>query len=135
MLIRAIGAQSSKSPRLSADLSVLGGKIYPAAVRCPGHVSCSRGAPFPALEAARGKCECLGPLLRPHRMSLGMTFPLLSRRALLMLAPAAGAAVALAGCDRPVSRPIFGDLRFTDRPPIRLDVAAIDVVHAFKPSF
>ncbi|HEY0523244.1 MAG TPA: hypothetical protein VGD08_07635 [Stellaceae bacterium] len=64
-----------------------------------------------------------------------MTFPLLSRRALLMLAPAAGAAVALAGCDRPVSRPIFGDLRFTDRPPIRLDVAAIDVVHNFKPSF
>ena len=42
-----------------------------------------------------------------------MTLPLLSRRALLMLVPAAGAAAALAGCDRPVSRPIFGDLRFT----------------------
>ncbi len=65
-----------------------------------------------------------------------MTLPLLSRRTLLMLVPTAGVAgVALAGCDRPVSRPIFGDIRFADRPPIRLDVAAIDVVHAFKPSF
>ncbi len=48
-------------------------------------------------------------------------------------------AFALAGmlvaCDTPPPRPSYADIRFTDEPPIRLAVAAIDIASNFKPSF
>ena len=42
----------------------------------------------------------------------------------------------LGGCEGPsAARPNFPDIRFTDRPPLRLDVASVEVVDRFVPSF
>src|SRR5271166_2639491 len=41
----------------------------------------------------------------------------------------------LIGCDTPATRPVFPDIRFTDLPKLRLDVAAIDLQDEFKPTF
>jgi hypothetical protein len=41
----------------------------------------------------------------------------------------------LGGCDTPATRPVFPDIRFTDLPRLRLDVAAIDIKDEFQPSF
>jgi len=52
----------------------------------------------------------------------------------LAFALAAGLAL-LAGCASPPPRPAFADLRFTAEPPIRLDVAAIDLRSDYKTPF
>ncbi len=48
-------------------------------------------------------------------------------------------AFALAGtltaCDTPPPRPSYADIRFTEEPPIRLAVGAVDVASDFKPGF
>jgi hypothetical protein len=41
----------------------------------------------------------------------------------------------LVGCDTPATRPVFPDIRFTDLPRLRLDVAKIEVTDEFQPSF
>jgi hypothetical protein len=42
----------------------------------------------------------------------------------------------LGGCESPSpTRPVFPEIRFTDKPPIRLDVAAVEVVDRFQPTF
>lgn len=46
---------------------------------------------------------------------------------------AAGLLVLLAGCSTPPPRPTFPDIRFTNEPPIRLDVAGIDVRDDYQP--
>jgi hypothetical protein len=55
------------------------------------------------------------------------------------LAPALAAltliAALLGACERDAARPVFPDIRFTDRPPIRLDAASVEVVDQFRPSF
>lgn len=48
--------------------------------------------------------------------------------AVLLLAP-------LVGCETPATRPSFPDIRFTDEPLLRLDVAAVDIQDDFHPSF
>ena len=52
----------------------------------------------------------------------------INRRAFLFLP----ALLALAACDTPPMRQSFATLTFQDRPPIRLDVAQIEVVDAYK---
>lgn len=42
---------------------------------------------------------------------------------------------ALASCETPATRPVFPDIRFTDQPRLRLDVARIDIKDEFQPSF
>jgi hypothetical protein len=41
----------------------------------------------------------------------------------------------LAGCETPANRPNFPDIRFTNEPRLRVDVAAIDLQDAFHASF
>jgi hypothetical protein len=41
----------------------------------------------------------------------------------------------LVGCETPATRPVFPDIRFTDQPRLRLDVAKIEVQDEFRPSF
>jgi hypothetical protein len=41
----------------------------------------------------------------------------------------------LAGCDTPATRPSYPDIRFTELPKLRLDVAGIDVQVEFHPTF
>ncbi|HZS82475.1 MAG TPA: hypothetical protein VFA50_06370 [Stellaceae bacterium] len=41
----------------------------------------------------------------------------------------------LAGCETPATRPSFPDIRFTQEPKLRLDVAAIDLENDFHPTF
>jgi hypothetical protein len=48
--------------------------------------------------------------------------------ALCLLAP-------LAACDTPPSRPTFPDIRFTDQPPLRIDVAALDIRTEYQAPF
>jgi hypothetical protein len=55
----------------------------------------------------------------------------ISRRAALA---AVCLAAALTACTPSATRPTFPDIRFTDEPKLRLDVAAIDVERVFKPS-
>jgi hypothetical protein len=43
--------------------------------------------------------------------------------------------LALAGCSPSATRPTFPEIRFTDRPKLRLDVARIEVEHVFRPTF
>ena len=52
----------------------------------------------------------------------------INRRALLLLP----ALLALAACDTPPMRQSFATLTFQDRPQIRLDVAQIEIVEAYK---
>jgi hypothetical protein len=62
----------------------------------------------------------------------GVMPPILSRRAALALILAGGA---LAACDTPPPpRPIYPEIRFTNQPKLRLDVAAIEVLREFKPT-
>jgi hypothetical protein len=42
---------------------------------------------------------------------------------------------ALAGCETPATKPSFPDIRFTDQPLLRLDVASVDIQDDFHPSF
>jgi hypothetical protein len=53
------------------------------------------------------------------------------RRRLLL----AGLLALVAACAAPPSRPTFPDIRFTDAPAIRLDVAALDVREEYQPPF
>ena len=53
----------------------------------------------------------------------------MNRRAFLLLLPALAA---LAACDTPPMRQSFATLTFQDRPPIRLDVAQLEIVDAYK---
>lgn len=55
----------------------------------------------------------------------------MTRRALLL---AAVATLALAACETPPLRPVFADIRFTDKPPLRIDAAAVDVERQFRPT-
>jgi hypothetical protein len=56
--------------------------------------------------------------------------PRLTRRTALLLGVAA-----LASCAPSVAtRPSFPDIRFTDRPKLRVDVSAVDVVRVFRPT-
>jgi len=55
----------------------------------------------------------------------------MTRRALVVAALAA----ALYGCAQPPPRPTYPDIRFTDRLPLQLDVAALDVQHAYQMPF
>jgi hypothetical protein len=56
----------------------------------------------------------------------------LSRRLFLL---ASALTPALAACDRaPPARPEFADIRFTQKPRFRLDVASVDVDHVFRPT-
>jgi hypothetical protein len=41
----------------------------------------------------------------------------------------------LTGCDTPTTRPTFPDIRFTNEPRLRIDVAAIDLQDGFHASF
>ncbi len=41
----------------------------------------------------------------------------------------------LAACDTAPPRPTYPDIRFTNEPPLRLDVAAVDIRNDFRPSF
>jgi hypothetical protein len=41
----------------------------------------------------------------------------------------------LAGCETPATKPSFPDIRFTDEPRLRLDVAAVEIENDFHPSF
>jgi hypothetical protein len=41
----------------------------------------------------------------------------------------------LAACQTPATRPVFPDIRFTQEPKLRLDVAAIDLQDEFRPTF
>ena len=42
----------------------------------------------------------------------------------------------LGGCESAgPARPVFPDIRFTDKPPLRLDVASVEVVDRFQPTF
>jgi hypothetical protein len=47
---------------------------------------------------------------------------------------AGAATLALAGCETPPPRPVFPDIRFTERPPMRVDVAAVDIERQFRPT-
>jgi hypothetical protein len=60
-----------------------------------------------------------------------MISPFPSRR-LFVLAACAGL---LAACQSAPPRPTFPDIHFTDRAPIRLDAAALDVREEYRPSF
>lgn len=52
-----------------------------------------------------------------------------------LLALAGLALAVLAGCTSPPPRPTFADLRFTDEPPLRLDVAAVEVRDEYQAPF
>ena len=52
----------------------------------------------------------------------------MNRRSFLV----AAGATALAACDTPPTRHSFANLTFQDRPPIRLDVAQIEIVRAYQ---
>lgn len=52
----------------------------------------------------------------------------MNRRALLLLP----ALALLAACETPPNRQVFPTLTFQDRPPIRLDVAQVEIVEAYK---
>ena len=52
----------------------------------------------------------------------------MNRRSFLLLT----GATALAACDTPPARHSFATLTFQDRPPIRLDVAQIEIVRAYQ---
>lgn len=41
----------------------------------------------------------------------------------------------IAGCAPPPPRPTFADIRFSDEPPIQLDVARLEVVNAYQAPF
>jgi hypothetical protein len=41
----------------------------------------------------------------------------------------------LVACETPATKPSFSDIRFTDEPLLRLDVAAVDIQDDFHPSF
>ena len=41
----------------------------------------------------------------------------------------------LVACETPATKPNFSDIRFTDEPLLRLDVAAVDIQDDFHPSF
>jgi len=56
-----------------------------------------------------------------------MKSPGIPRRSVLALA------LALAACSTPPPHPIYPDIRFTAEPPIRLDVAAIDIRDDYRP--
>ena len=43
--------------------------------------------------------------------------------------------LAIAACVPPATKPSFPDIRFTDQPKLRLDVAAIEVVDDYHPTF
>src|SRR5258708_18346729 len=68
------------------------------------------------------------PAPPPHREE--MMRPL-ARRSVL-LSPLALSL--LAGCAPSSQRVVFNDIRFTDKPPLRIDCAAIEIVHDFKPT-
>ena len=51
----------------------------------------------------------------------------LPRRAALLLA------FVVAGCTSAPKPPTYSEIRFTDKPPIRLDVAKIEIVEAYRP--
>jgi hypothetical protein len=45
------------------------------------------------------------------------------------------AALTLAACEsKPPPRPTFADIRFTERPPMRIDAAAVDIERQFRPT-
>ena len=53
----------------------------------------------------------------------------MKRRAFLL------AALTLAACETPPPpRPTFPDIRFTERPPMRIDAAAVDIERQFRPT-
>lgn len=52
----------------------------------------------------------------------------MKRRAFLLLS----GALLLAACETPPDRQVFPTLTFQDRPPIRLDVAQVEIVEAYK---
>jgi hypothetical protein len=55
--------------------------------------------------------------------------PRLTRRTALLLS-----LLALAACAPASTRPTFQEIRFTDRPKLRLDVSAVDVERVFRPT-
>ncbi len=56
----------------------------------------------------------------------------MKRRAFLL---AGAAALTLAACESsPPPRPTFPDIRFTERPPMRIDAAAVDIERQFRPT-
>jgi hypothetical protein len=56
----------------------------------------------------------------------------MNRRAFLL---AGAAMLVLAACESsPPPRPVFPDIRFTERPPMRIDAAAIDIERQFRPT-
>jgi len=56
-------------------------------------------------------------------------------RSLPLLGLALGLALVVVGCDTSPTQPIFPDIRFTEEPKLRLDVAAIEIVEEFHPTF
>ena len=56
----------------------------------------------------------------------------MNRRAFLL---AGAAALTLAACEStPPPRPTFADIHFTERPPMRIDAAAVDIERQFRPT-
>ena len=47
---------------------------------------------------------------------------------------AAAAALTLTACETPPPRPTFADIHFTERPPMRIDAAAVDIERQFRPT-
>lgn len=43
--------------------------------------------------------------------------------------------ILVAGCETPVKSPVFPELRFTERPPIRLDVVRVETVEKYASPF
>lgn len=41
----------------------------------------------------------------------------------------------VAGCETPPPHPTYPDIRFTDRPPLRVDVAAVEVKNEYQPTY
>jgi hypothetical protein len=56
----------------------------------------------------------------------------MNRRTFLLLPALAALAAPISGCDTPPMRQSFATLTFQDRPSIRLDVAQIEIVMAYK---
>lgn len=82
--------------------------------------------PPSALEGAQRSCDD-GLLARSLERHTEMTLSRAVRPAFL-----AGLLLAfVAGCEIPVEPPVFAELTFTERPPIRLDVARVETVEKY----
>jgi hypothetical protein len=85
-----------------------------------------RGFPLPDLPHFGGGDSSVGSL---DLINAAINHPRMMIRRTFLLLPALAA---LVGCDTPPMRQSFATLTFQDRPALRLDVAQIEIVEAYK---